>query len=440
MYRSNMSSKRGAIDEFRISIFTLRESRVNGTQRVVRGLGRKLRAESAAAAMVICLVLLSATRRSEAQNWIATWAAAANPEPQSLTLPAEGLTLRQKIRISHGGEFLRVKISNEAGLDSLSVGQVTIAVDHAPKDSLEAIRTLSFSGRQSFVIPPGALAVSDPVKMTLPSLSRLSISIFIPDQTIQVWTRHPLGLETNAAAPGNQTTQMSLDSSRAITSSYFLKAVDVECDGDCGAIVALGDSITDGQGSTIDADARWPDVLASRLASDPKTKGLSIINEGISGNRLLHDGRGPSLLSRLDRDVLSQSGVRYLIVLIGINDIGRATRARDPADPVSVADLAWGLSQVAERAHEKGVKVYVATLTPAGHGSVSGEALRSGLNDWIRDSKLFDGVIDFDAMVKDPQHPTRMLPAYDSGDSLHPGDQGYGKMGSSIDLNSFLSK
>ena len=167
---------------------------------------------------------------------------------------------------------------------------------------------------------------------------------------------------------------------------------------------------------------------------------MSIIDEGISGNRLLHDGRGPSLLSRLDRDVLSQSGVRYLIVLIGINDIGRATRARDPADPVSVADLAWGLSQVAERAHEKGVSVYAATLTPAGHGSPSGEALRSGLNDWIRASTLFDGVIDFDAMVKDPQHPTRMLPPFDSGDSLHPGDEGYSKMGNSIDLSWFVTR
>lgn len=311
-------------------------------------------------------------------------------------------------------------------------------MDQGANRSLEGIRTLSFGGRQSFVVPAGALAVSDPVRMPLPSLSRLSISIFIPDQTIQVWTRHPLGLETNAAAPGNQTMQVNLDSSRPITSSYFLKAVDVECDGDCGSIVALGDSITDGQGSTIDADRRWPDVLASRLVADPETKGLSVIDEGISGNRLLHDGRGPNLLSRLDRDVLSQTGVRYLIVLIGINDIGRATRAKDPADPVSVADLAWGLSQVAERAHEKGVKVYAATLTPAGHGSPSGEALRSGLNDWIRASKLFDGVIDFDAMVKDPQHPTRMLPAYDSGDSLHPSDEGYKKMGSSIDLNWFL--
>jgi len=387
---------------------------------------------------IVCCALISSACRGETRNsWIATWTAAPTGEQQSLTLPGEGLTLRQKVRISRGGELFRIKLTNELGLDSLSIGQVTITLDQEPKLSPEGMKTLSFGGRQSIVIPPGALAVSDPIKMSLPSLARIYISIFIPNQTIQIWTHHPLGLETDAVAPGNQTTQVELVSSRPVTSSYFLKAIDVECDDGCAAIAALGDSITDGQGSTIDADRRWTDVLASRLVSTSETERLSIVDEGISGNRLLHDGRGVNILSRLDRDVLTQSGVQYLIVLIGINDIGRATRAKDPADPVSVADLAWGLSQLAERAHEKGIKVYAATLTPAGHGSVSGETLRSGLNDWIRTSKVFDGVVDFDAMVRDRQNPSKMLPLYDSGDSLHPSDEGYKKMGSSIDLSLF---
>lgn len=388
--------------------------------------------------VVLCCALLNSACLSETgSSWVATWGAAPTAEQQSLILPAEGLTLRQRVRISRGGELVRIKLTNELGIDSLSIGQVTLAMDKGTALSPDGVKALTFGGRQSIVIPPGALAISDPVRISLPPLSHLSLSIFIPSQPIQRWTHHPLGLETNEAAPGSQTTQPELSSSRPITSSYFLKAIDVECDGDCAAIAALGDSITDGQGSTKDEDRRWPDIVASRLISIHQFERLSIFDEGISGNRLLHDGRGPSILSRLDRDVLAQSGVRYLIVLIGINDIGRATRAKDPSDPVSVADLTWGLSQLAERAHEKGIKVFAATLTPAGHGSVSGEALRSGLNDWIRTSRLFDGVIDFDAMVRDPQHPTRMLERYDSGDSLHPSDEGYKKMGDSIDLNLF---
>jgi len=381
-----------------------------------------------------CTLLNSACDGEPRDHWVATWAAAPNPEHQSLALPAEGLTLRQKVRISRGGNFVRIKLTNELGTDSLSIGQVTFALDQGPR---LAPRSLSFGGRQSITIPPGALAVSDPIQISLPSLSHVYISIFIPDQTIHIWTHHPLGLETESIATGNQTTQMELSSSSSVTSSYFLKAIDVDCDDSCGAIAALGDSITDGQGSTLDADRRWTDVLASKLAAAKPTEQLSVINEGISGNRLLHDGRGPNVLSRFDRDVLTQSGIKYLILLIGINDIGRWTRAKNPEDPVSVADLAWGLSQIAERSHEKGIKVYAATLTPAGHGSVAGEALRSGLNDWIRTSKIFDGVVDFDAVVRDPEHPTRMVPIYDSGDSLHPSDEGYKMMGSSIDLNLF---
>lgn len=371
--------------------------------------------------------------------WVVSWGTAPTAEQQSLTLPAEGMTLRQEVRISRGGKSFRIKLTNELGSDPLTVGEVTIALDQESELSSAGIKTLSFGGRQSIVIPPGAFAISDPIKMQLPALSRLYISMFIPSQTIRTWTHHPLALETNTVTPGNQTRQAELSSGKTITSSYFLKAIDVACDDGCAAIAALGDSITDGQGSTMNADKRWPDILASRLVSNPETEKLSVFDEGISGNRLLHDGRGPGLLSRLDRDVLAQSGVRYLIVLIGINDIGRATRAKNPADPVSVADLAWGLSQLAERVHEKGIKIYAATLTPAGHGSASGEMLRSGLNDWIRTSKVFDGVIDFDAMVRDPQHPTKMLPMYDSGDSLHPSDEGYKKMGSSIDLKLFSS-
>jgi lysophospholipase L1-like esterase len=226
------------------------------------------------------------------------------------------------------------------------------------------------------------------------------------------------------------------------TSWFFLKSVDVKAGPETGAIVAFGDSITDGAKSTVNADSTWPDILADRLHSDPATKNLAVVNEGIGGNRILHDGTGPSAEKRFDDDALNIPGVTTVILLEGINDIGHAFDPRGPSDVVSVDDLIQGFTQLATRAHARGLKVIGATLTPfvgANYQSPSGEQAREKFNDWIRTSSQFDGVIDFDKATRDPANPTVFLPAYDSGDHLHPKDAGYKAMAESIDLKLFAS-
>jgi lysophospholipase L1-like esterase len=219
--------------------------------------------------------------------------------------------------------------------------------------------------------------------------------------------------------------------------------VDTLAEANDAAIVAFGDSITDGARGTPNTNMRWPDELARRLQADKKFSGLGVLNEGIGGNRVLHDGTGPSALARFDRDVLAQAGVKYLIVMESINDIGVGTRLNNPYDTVSADDLIAGLQQLVERAHIHGIKVFGATLTPyvgAGYQSPAGETIRTAVNDWIRSSKSLDGVIDFDMTTRDPNDPSKFSPAMDSGDHLHPGDAGYKAMGEAIDLKLFTAK
>jgi lysophospholipase L1-like esterase len=223
---------------------------------------------------------------------------------------------------------------------------------------------------------------------------------------------------------------------------HFLSAVEVQAVPESAAIVTFGDSITDGAFSTRSSNLRWPDDLARRLQTDTNTKTLSVLNEGIGGNRILHDETNsvavPSALKRFDRDVLSQAGVKYLILLEGINDIGIATRPNNPMDPVSADDLIFGLTQMIERAHAHGIKVYLGTIMPdEGLGfyySEAGESERQAVNQWIRTTKLPDGVIDFDKAMRDPADPKRLLPAYDR-DHIHPNDTGHKAMAEAIDLN-----
>jgi len=235
-------------------------------------------------------------------------------------------------------------------------------------------------------------------------------------------------------------TSATLTSPQKIYSWDFLKGVDVKADAASAAIVAFGDSITDGAHSTRDANARWPDVLAKRLAADKRTAKLGVLNEGIGGNRVLHDNTGPSALARLDRDVLSQDGVKYLILMEAINDIGHAADPVKPYDVVSADDLIAGYVQIVERAHAHGIKVIGATLTPyvgAKYQSPAGEVMRTTLNEWIRTSKLLDGVVDFDKATRDTANPGVFAATADSGDHLHPGDAGYKAMGESVDLKLF---
>jgi lysophospholipase L1-like esterase len=253
-------------------------------------------------------------------------------------------------------------------------------------------------------------------------------------------TFHAFADQDNYVAEGHAPSAVELPEAERISSWYFFDGVDVAATPESRAIVTLGDSITDGAYSTHNANRRWPDVLAARLSADPKFAHVSVLNEGIGGNRVLNEGYGPSAISRVDRDVLAQSGVRYVIVLESINDIGRLARVQVPWDAITAPQLEWGLKQIADQAHQHGLKILGATLTPyggAGYYSDKGEQVREAVNDWIRTSGTFDGVADFDKITRDPQNPNRFNPAYDSGDHLHPSDAGYKAMGDGIDLALF---
>jgi lysophospholipase L1-like esterase len=289
-------------------------------------------------------------------------------------------------------------------------------------------------------IPPGALVVSDPAQVKVPAGSDLAISFFLPEQAIHQLSQHGGADQTSYAAPGNVVGAKTLDSATEIRSWQFVKGVDVKAPAQDAAVVAFGDSITDGAFAALNQNARWPDELARRLLASPKTAGIGVLNEGIGGNRILHDNTGPSALARFDRDVIAQAGVKYVIILEAINDIGHAYDPGRAYDVVTADDLIAGYVQMVERAHMHGIKVYLATLTPysgAKYMSPAGEEVRQAVNKWIRSTSEIDGFIDFDKATLDPANPAMFLPAYDHGDHLHPSDPGYRAMGDAIDLNLF---
>jgi lysophospholipase L1-like esterase len=386
-----------------------------------------------------------ATAATPPDHWVGTWAtspmAAKNPEGKFGAPGTDGTTLRELVHISIGGPSVRVILTNEFGLDPLTIGAAQIALSSGTSTITAGSSTpLTFGGKPSIIIPPGALIVSDPVPLKVAPASNLAVSLFLPDQPVNQLTLHPFADQTNYLVPGNVVSAPSLDSPQTFFTWDFLKGVDVTADEKAASIVTFGDSITDGAHSTRDANARWPDVLARRLQADKKTADLGVLNQGIGGNRVLHDTTGPSALARFDRDVLAQAGVKYLVIMESINDIGHATDPTKPYDVVTAEDLIVGLNQLATRAHTHGIKVYGATLTPfvgAKYQSPAGEEMRQAINKWIRTTNQLDGVIDFDKVTTDPANPGAFLPADDSGDHLHPGDAGYKAMGDSIDLKLF---
>ena len=310
---------------------------------------------------------------------------------------------------------------------------------------IDSAKVLTFNGRYSVTIPAGAKVFSDGFSMNLPAGSNLAVSIHIPKQPIPNLTEHAYANQSNFIASGNVVEAKTLTNALETDSWQFLSAVEVRASTESAAIVTLGDSITDGAVSTRSANLRWPDDLTRRLQASAKTRLLSVLNEGIGGNRILHDETAsvavPSALKRFDRDVLSQAGVKYLIILEGINDIGIATRPNNPVDPVSADDLILGLTQLIERAHTHGIKVYLGTIMPdEGLGfyySEAGESERQAVNLWIRTTKLPDGIIDFDKALRDPDDPKRLLPAYDR-DHIHPNDAGHKAMADAVDLRDFM--
>ena len=393
-----------------------------------------------------------ATAAAPPEHWVGTWAAspmaANNPgakfgaQRDEHSLPGgDGTTLREIVHISIGGPSVRVILTNEFGLDPLTISAAQIAMSAGGSNITAGSATaLTFGGKSSIIIPPGALIVSDPAALKVAPFSDLAVSLFLPDQPVNQLTLHPFADQTNYLIPGNAVSATSLDTPTPFFTWDFLKGVDVTADSKSASIVTFGDSITDGAHSTRDANARWPDVFARRLQANKKTSDLGVLNEGIGGNRILHDTTGPSALARFDRDVLAQTGVKYLVIMESINDIGHATDPAKPYDVVTAEDLIAGLSQLATRAHTHGIKVIGATLTPfvgAKYQSPAGEEMRQAINKWIRTTNQLDGVIDFDKITTDPTHPGMFLPLDDSGDHLHPGDAGYKAMGESIDLNLF---
>ncbi|MDR3745801.1 MAG: SGNH/GDSL hydrolase family protein [Acidobacteriaceae bacterium] len=357
---------------------------------------------------------------------------------------AADTTIREIVHVSLGGPMVRVILTNEFGSDPLTIAAAHVAISQSGSTiNLLSASGLTFGGRNSVTIPPGALVVSDPAQMKVPAGSDLAISLFLPAQPIKVLSQHSFADQTSYIAEGNVVGAKTLENAGKITSWPFVKGVDVKVSADSAAIVAFGDSITDGAHSTPNTNQRWPDLLARRLQADPKTANLAVLNEGIGGNRILHDTTGPSALARFDRDVLAQSGVKYVILLESINDIGHAYAPSKPYDVVTADDLIAGLSQLAERAHTHGIKVYAATLTPyvgAGYSSPAGEQVREAVNQWIRTTAHVDGFLDFDKATQDPANPTAYAPFADSGDHLHPGDAGYKAMADSIDLKLFTAK
>ena len=357
---------------------------------------------------------------------------------QGVPAPTSDVTYRMVAHLSAGGSTLRLRLSNETGTDPRPIGAVHVGLAGPNGEVIAGTdRVVTFDGDASPVIPAGAPMVSDPVALKTGPLANVVVSIHVPGDTLSL-SVHALGVATTQIAPGDQTAAASFPPGGPTnTMRVLLTGIDVSGGPATATIVTLGDSITDGAQSSRDTNNRWPDILAARLAKAGKTS-FAVANAGISGNRLLATGSGPAALARFDRDVLSVPGVRYVVILEGINDIGSATRAKAPLP--SVADITGAYRQMIARAHDRGVKVIGATVLPykgAGYYSPEGDAVRVAVNAWIRTPGNVDGVIDFDKAVADKADPLRMAKAYDSGDALHPGDAGYRAMGESIDLNLF---
>jgi lysophospholipase L1-like esterase len=356
--------------------------------------------------------------------------------------PVANSTYRNIVHISLGGDALRVQLTNEFGTTPLNVGAAHLALSAGEgKTQPGTDHALTFNGRPTVMIPAGGLVLSDPISMQAAAMADLVISVYLPEQPVASPTCHQLGSSTNYIASGDASAAAEFENPRPLKSWCFVKGVDVRTvDKNSAAIVTLGDSITDGAASTPDANHRWPDYLTQRLHADKKTANVAVLNEGISGNRLLYDQAGPNAIARFDRDVLAQSGVKYLIILEAINDIGRITKTGDPESTVTAPDIIFAYSQLIARAHQHGIKVYGATLTPyigAKYASPAGEEVRQAVNQWIRTGGAFDAVIDFDKATQDPKNPAMFLPEDDHGDHLHPSDAGYKAMADSIDVKLF---
>jgi len=375
------------------------------------------------------------------RHWVGTWA--------TTPAPAEGAafsnqTLRMNARISIGGDTLRVRLSNAYGTRPLRISSARLGVRAGGAAIVPGSdRALTFGGETSATIAAGALLLSDPVALSVPPLADLAITCFLPtDVPASFGVTGRYARQTNYISPlGDFSAEAVMPVGRITDDWFFVNGIDVLASADTGGIVALGDSLTDANISTHDAFCRWPDQLARRLVARGG-RPMGVMNQGLGGNRILHDIRGDSGLRRFDRDVLAQPGVTHAIVVLGTNDL--RNRWAKPEEEVTAEQMIAGLQQMALRAQARGIKLFGGTLMPfenetflVGAWTPAREAVRLAVNAWIRDGGAFDAVIDFDQGVRDPEHPARMLPVYDCGDHLHPSDAGYNRMGDIIDLALF---
>ncbi len=374
-------------------------------------------------------------------RWLTTWSSAPSTlpgQPDPTDGPAEQ-TLRLIVHTSAGGDGVRIRLSNAHGNGPLTVGAASIALQsegHSIRRGTSA--TLSFSGQPAVTIPKGAVVFSDPLGYIVPEMTNLSVSLYLPEES-GFLTAHALSNQTNyVAANGNQTNALSLDDATETPAWPLLTAIDVIADESLSAIAMVGDSITDGWGSTASANQRWPNHFTRRLFADAAAPNFAVVNAGISGNRVTTEGNtlfGQNLQARFERDVLALSDVTHMVLMEGINDIGMSPSG----NLISSAEVIAGYRQVIARAHARGIKVIAATLTPyegAAYFTPEGESVRQEVNAFIRGGGEFDGVIDFEKAVQDPANPSRILPEF-TEDKLHPNDAGYKAMAEIVDIGLF---
>lgn len=383
-----------------------------------------------------------------APRWVGVWATAVMPADEGSALPNEALsdaTLRQRVRVSADGRRIRLRLTNDHGTAPMRLAgvHVALAADKAGAITPGTDHAVTFAGRTEASVAAGAYALSDPVDLPVKAGQSLAISIHFQGAPARQ-TLHHMALTTGWLAPGDQTAATSLADAKPVSHWWQIAGVEAERDG--GAVAVLGDSLTDGHGLATDADGRWTDVLADRLHASGSS--LSVLNLGIAGNRLTRDGSGISGLARLDRDILSQSGLKTMILFEGTNDLGMISR-EGPVTPQvrarTVQAVIDGYQQVIARAHARGVRVIGATLMPfTGTGfyrsDADADADRQAVNRWIRTAGQFDGVIDFDAVVRDPAAPDHLAAAFDSGDHLHPSPAGYRALGQAVPLELLKSR
>ncbi|WP_229786777.1 SGNH/GDSL hydrolase family protein [Actinokineospora fastidiosa] len=385
--------------------------------------------------------------------WVGTWASVPTATPVSGTAELRDETVRQVLRTSIGGDQLRLRLTNEFGDVALRVGEVRVALRAGTKGTdidPATDRAVTFGGQRSVTIPAGSPLLSDPVELRLPAAADLVVSIYLPDTT-PVTTVHGFAYQENVIAAGNATDDRSVTVAETITQWYFLSGVSVRTrQPHAKAVVALGDSITNGFETAVGANHRYPDLLAERL------RHTGVLNLGVAGNRLLHDPNPPaghpaeayaayfgqSALRRFDRDVLAQPGVEHVIVLLGVNDLGHPGTSAPLSEVVTAEEIIGAHRQLITRAHEAGLRIHGGTILPfkgdtLGFHSPENEAKRQAVNEWIRTSGEYDTVIDFDAALRDPADPLRLRPEYDSGDHLHPNDAGMAALAAAVPARLF---